>query len=43
MKGETVVAALVRLDNEIASSEKTQPAARLAVVSAEMDSILQVK
>ncbi|XP_028172804.1 uncharacterized protein LOC114361816 [Ostrinia furnacalis] len=41
VKGETIVAALVRLDNEIASSEKAFPAARLAVVSAEMESIQQ--
>ncbi|XP_063380569.1 uncharacterized protein LOC134667181 isoform X1 [Cydia fagiglandana] len=38
-KGETLVAALARLDDEIASSERTYPAARLAVVSAEVASI----
>ncbi|CAH0398022.1 unnamed protein product [Chilo suppressalis] len=41
VKGETVVAALVRLDGEIAKSEKVQPAARLAVVTAELESIQQ--
>lgn len=41
-KGETVVSALARLDEEIASSEKSHPAARLAVVTAEMDVIQQV-
>ncbi|XP_075973564.1 BH3-only protein sayonara [Anticarsia gemmatalis] len=40
-KGETVLAALTRLDEEISSSERTQPVARLAVVSAELDSIQQ--
>ncbi|XP_049869371.1 uncharacterized protein LOC126369121 [Pectinophora gossypiella] len=40
-KGETVVAALTRLDDEIASSERSHPAARLAVVTAEMESIHQ--
>ncbi|CAG9786325.1 unnamed protein product [Diatraea saccharalis] len=41
VKGETVVAALVRLDGEIAKSEKVQPAARLAVITAELESIQQ--
>ncbi|KAL4709911.1 hypothetical protein ACJJTC_003874 [Scirpophaga incertulas] len=41
VKGETIVAALVRLDDEIAKCEKAQPAARLAVVTAEMESIQQ--
>ncbi|XP_053607925.1 uncharacterized protein LOC128673828 isoform X1 [Plodia interpunctella] len=40
-KGETVVSAIVRLDHEIAKSEKPHPIARLAVVAAEMDSIQQ--
>lgn len=42
VKGETVVAALTRLDEDIASSERTQPAARLAVVTTEIESIQQV-
>lgn len=42
-KGENVAAALKRLDEEIANSEKSRPIARLAVVSAEMDSLQQVK
>ncbi|KAL0892805.1 hypothetical protein ABMA27_014501 [Loxostege sticticalis] len=41
LRDETIVAALVRLDNEIANSERTFPAARLAVISAEMESIEQ--
>ncbi|CAB3253767.1 unnamed protein product [Arctia plantaginis] len=41
-KGETVLAALTRLDQEIASSERTHPVARLAVVTAEIDSIQQL-
>ncbi|XP_052759503.1 uncharacterized protein LOC113520046 isoform X1 [Galleria mellonella] len=41
VKGETVAAALVRLDDEIAKSEKAFPAARLAVITAEMDSLQQ--
>lgn len=41
-KGEPVLQALARLDEEIASSEKSHPAARLAVVTAEMDVIQQV-
>ncbi|XP_073944651.1 BH3-only protein sayonara [Choristoneura fumiferana] len=41
VKGETLVAALTRLDEEIASSERTHPAARLAVVTAELASIQQ--
>ncbi|XP_026317616.1 uncharacterized protein LOC113228500 isoform X2 [Hyposmocoma kahamanoa] len=40
-KGEPVLQALARLDEEIASSEKSHPAARLAVVTAEMDVIQQ--
>lgn len=42
VKGETVVSALTRLDEDIASSERTQPAARLAVVTTEIESIQQV-
>ncbi|XP_046959769.1 uncharacterized protein LOC124529880 [Vanessa cardui] len=38
---ETVLIALVRLDQEISSSEKLHPAQRLAVVSAELQSIQQ--
>ncbi|KAJ0177042.1 hypothetical protein K1T71_007051 [Dendrolimus kikuchii] len=40
-KEETIVAALARLDKEITTSERAQPAARLAVVTAELDSIQQ--
>ncbi|KAI5651922.1 hypothetical protein NE865_00259 [Phthorimaea operculella] len=40
-KSETVATTLTRLDNEISRSEKTHPSARLAVVTAEMESILQ--
>ncbi|XP_030025002.1 uncharacterized protein LOC115443657 [Manduca sexta] len=40
-KGETVVAALARLDSEITASEKSYPAARLAVVTAELEIIQQ--
>ncbi|KAM3964523.1 uncharacterized protein ACR2FA_001493 [Aphomia sociella] len=41
VKGETVVAALVRIDDEIAKSEKAYSAARLAVITAEMESLQQ--
>ncbi|XP_049699961.2 uncharacterized protein LOC110378310 [Helicoverpa armigera] len=40
-KVETVLAALTRLDDEIAKSERTHPAARLAVVAIELESIHQ--
>nr|XP_037872875.1 uncharacterized protein LOC110385095 [Bombyx mori] len=40
-KGETVVAALARLNKEISESERTYPAARLAVVTAELESMQQ--
>ncbi|XP_026725232.1 uncharacterized protein LOC113492113 [Trichoplusia ni] len=40
-KNETVLVALSRLDEEIERSERTQPTARLAVVSAELESIEQ--
>ncbi|KAJ8730287.1 hypothetical protein PYW07_017325 [Mythimna separata] len=40
-KAETVLSALTRLDDEIAKSEKTHPAARLAVVAIELESIQQ--
>ncbi|XP_050561107.1 uncharacterized protein LOC126912558 [Spodoptera frugiperda] len=43
-KNETVLAALTRIDDEIAKSEKNHPAARLAVVAAELESIqLEIK
>ncbi|GBP30749.1 hypothetical protein EVAR_82491_1 [Eumeta japonica] len=41
-KAETVTAALARLDAEIAAGERARPAARLAVLSAELDSVHQV-
>ncbi|KAG7302997.1 hypothetical protein JYU34_013005 [Plutella xylostella] len=41
-QGEALVAALARLDLELQGCERGHPAARLAVVAAEVDSILQV-
>ncbi|KAF9421003.1 hypothetical protein HW555_002986 [Spodoptera exigua] len=43
-RNETVLAALTRIDDEIAKSEKNLPGARLAVVAAELESIqLEIK